>query len=212
MTPSAGATRQRVGRDVGGIGVHGSDRVGIGVERREQRGRDAQLHVVGDTDDGEGHRLASGGDGDGVADREVGTAPDGLSGGGRAAARRQFRRLAELVLGPDDRGVRRLRVVDDGRERSLPEAAVLADAVDGEDCRLQVRRQHAALQGPLTVDGVDQDGCRLVAQGADEGGQQPVLQCLLEQHEEEQEADGHRQQPEADESAADLMQGEEHLT
>ena len=118
---------------------------------------------------------------------------------------------AEFVA--DDRRVERLTVgvaTRDAGERALPDRADLADAGRGADLGIHLGRDHAALDDPLPVDAVDEHRSALLADRADEAGDQTVLQRLLEQDEEHQQGNGGDEEGEADLGAGHLLEGEKH--
>ena len=73
---------------------------------------------------------------------------------------------------------RRARRRSAERSPSPARSARLPHPVDLQDRLGQRRRDHAAREGPLRIDGIDQHWRRLVAEPADEGVDQPALQRL----------------------------------
>ena len=118
---------------------------------------------------------------------------------------------AELVA--DDRCVEGFAIAvaaRQARERALPDPADLADAGRRAHLLFHWGSDHAALDHPLAIDAVDEHRCALFADGADEAGDQPVLQRLLEQDEKDQERDGSDQQREAHLGAGHFLESEKH--
>ena len=155
---------------------------------------------------------------DAVAELHVGVADDRLVVGGReATVDHRGRRADPVAVGTehvaDQRRVERLAVGVAARqagERALTDGAGLAGAGSGEDVGLHVGGDHAALQHALAVDAVDEHRCVLLADRADEAGDQPVLQRLLEQDEEHQQRDRGDQQREAHLGAGHFLESEKH--
>ena len=72
-------------------------------------------------------------------------------------------------------------------KRSLADPPGSCHPVDTADLLLESGCDHTALQGLLAVDAVDEDRCRLLAQRADEPGDESVLECLLGEDQEDQQ-------------------------
>ena len=76
--------------------------------------------------------------------------------------------------------------------------------------RVEFGGDDAALDRALSVHAVDEHGCALVADRADEPGDQTVLQRLLEQDEEHEQRDRGDQEREADLGACHFLECEKH--
>jgi hypothetical protein len=114
------------------------------------------------------------------------------------------------IVGADDRRVGLVAATDPDGEGSLADPGGGPDALGAPHRLLERRRHHAALKVALPVDAVHQHRCRLIADGADESGDPPVLERLLEQDQENHQPDRHHQQPEPDRGPAHLPEGEVH--
>src|SRR3546814_10777750 len=110
-------------------------------------------------------------------------------------------------LGAEDRGIRLLIVAADlDGVGALSDPSRLADLRHSPDGLLERRRYDAALQGALTVHGVDEHRSRLLLQAPHERCDQAALQRLLGEDQEHQQPDGGDQETEA------RLRSEEHTS
>ena len=95
-------------------------------------------------------------------------------------------------------------------EGALTDPPRSLDAIHGPDGLLERWRDDAALERLLPVGAEDEHGRRLLPDGSDEARDQPVLQRLLGEDEEDEQPDRADEQPEPGRGSAHLPQGEVH--